>query len=142
MEMEGGVGSELTHPHLHTTLGKMALRASVGFLGIGRSVSRRLAKLIVSHYYSASKERLWGQNLKPCHVHDSKHWEWVGLWWALACTMAVILELEKIGKLPYKAIGQMFLHSHYEIFRSTGARRPFDEKPSRPGSWVSTLLNL
>ena len=36
----------------------------------------------------------------------------------------------------------MFLHSHYEIFRFTGARRPLDEKPSRLGLWVSTLLNL
>ena len=34
------------------------------------------------------------------------------------------------------AIGQIFLHSHYEIFRSTGARRPFDEKSSRPRLWM------
>ena len=31
----------------------MALETSVGFLGIGRSVSRRVVKLTVSHYYSA-----------------------------------------------------------------------------------------
>ena len=31
----------------------------------------------------------------------------------------------------------MFLHSHYEIFRSTGARRPSDKKSSRPRLGVS-----
>ena len=40
----------------------------------------------------------------------------------------------------FSAIGQIFLHSHYEIFCSTGARRPFDEKPSHLGSWVLTPL--
>ena len=30
---------------------------------------------------------------------------------------------------------------HYEIFRSTGARRPFDEKSSRPRLGVSPPLN-
>ena len=49
METEGGGG--WAHPPVLATLGKMALEASVGFLGIGRS--RRVVKLTVSHYYSA-----------------------------------------------------------------------------------------
>ena len=44
-----------------------------------------------------------GRNLKPCRVDDSKHWEWVGLWWAWHTQW---LELEKRGKLPFKAIFQ------------------------------------
>ena len=46
-EMEGGWWAHLP------TLGKMALVVSVGFLGIGRSISRRVVKLTIPHYYSA-----------------------------------------------------------------------------------------
>ena len=41
------MGGGITHPR--STLGKMALGTSVGFLGIGRSVSGRVVKLTVSH---------------------------------------------------------------------------------------------
>ena len=48
METEGGVGGRgWAHPPALATLGKMALGVSVGFLGIGQSVSRRLAKLTI-----------------------------------------------------------------------------------------------
>ena len=53
METAGGEGGWWDHPPALATLGKMALETSVGFLGIGRSVSRRVVKLTVSHYYSA-----------------------------------------------------------------------------------------
>ena len=49
----GRGGGWWAHPPALATLGKMALGTSVGFLGIGRSVSRRVVKLTVSHYYSA-----------------------------------------------------------------------------------------
>ena len=41
------------HPPALATLGKMALGTSVGLGGLTSSVSRRVVKLTVSHYYSA-----------------------------------------------------------------------------------------
>ena len=55
MKTEGGVGG-WAHPPVLATLGKMALGASVGFSALGSptsSISRRVVKLTVSHYYSA-----------------------------------------------------------------------------------------
>ena len=82
VEMEGGVGGGWwAHPPALAALGKMALGARVGFLGIGWSVSRRAVQLnILFGTIATPKERLWGRNPKPCCVHDSKHWEWIGLW--------------------------------------------------------------
>ena len=52
------------------------------------------------------------------------------------------MELEKGGKLPFKAIFQQlgkYLCTPI-MTHSTGARKLLDEKPSRLGSWVSTPL--
>ena len=50
VEMGGGWWA---HPPALASLGKMALRASVGFRGPTSSVSRRVVKLTIPHYYSA-----------------------------------------------------------------------------------------
>ena len=69
--------------------------------GLTSSVSSgRVIKLTVFHYYSAplplQKRGYGGRNPKPCRVHDSKHWEWVGRWpVGVACTMAVIFGTRK-----------------------------------------------
>ena len=41
----------------------------------------KITRYTVFGAIATPKERLWGRNPKPCHVHDSKHWEWVGHWW-------------------------------------------------------------
>ena len=83
--MGRGVGGGLTHLHLQHWV-KWLWERVWDFSALGdptSSVSRRVVKLTVSHYYSAplplQKERLWGRNPKPCCVHDSKHWEWSGV---------------------------------------------------------------
>ena len=58
VETEGGVGHRgwWAHPPALASLGKMALGASVNFSALGgltSSVSRRVVKLTISHYYSA-----------------------------------------------------------------------------------------
>ena len=60
----------------------------------------------------------------------------------MECTMAVIFGTRREVNCHFSAIGQIFLHSNYEIFYSTGARRPFQEKPSHLGSWVLTPLRM
>ena len=77
------------------------------------SVSRRVVKLTVSHYYSAplplqkrGHARLWGRNPKPCRVHDSKHWEWVGRWWAWHAQWLWFLELER--RAIFQQLGKYF----------------------------------
>ena len=52
VETEGGVGGGLTHPHLQHWLWKRVWDFSA-LGGPTSSVSRRVVKLTVSHYYSA-----------------------------------------------------------------------------------------
>ena len=63
----------------------MALEVMVRFLGLARSVSRRVVKLAVPRYLfrplpPQKRGHAWAQNQNACHVHDSKYWEWVRLW--------------------------------------------------------------
>ena len=143
----GEGGGWWDHPPALATLGKMALGMSVGFLGIGRStssVSRRVVKLTVSHYYLVPlplQKRGYGDEIRNPVVfmisntvselgvggrgmhNGCDFWNWKG----------------EVNCSHFSAIGQIFLHSHYEIFYSAGARRP-DEKSSRPRLGVSAPL--
>ena len=80
--MGRGVGGGITHPrlqHLVKWLWKRVWDFSALGGGPTSSVSRRVVKLTVSHYYSVPLPEAMGT--KPCLVHDSKHCEWVGCWW-------------------------------------------------------------
>ena len=87
-EMEGGVGGGWwAHPPALASLGKMRGKMAsvcVGFLNIGWSNVFCFWKIdrssLLFGTIATPKEGLWGQNLKAFCVHDSKHWEWVGLW--------------------------------------------------------------
>ena len=56
----------------------MALEVMVRFLGLARSVSRRVVKLAVPHYLFRPLPPAWAQNQNACHVHDSKYnWNYI-----------------------------------------------------------------
>ena len=46
-----------------------------------RSISRRVGCSSLLICTIATLKEAWAPNLKACHVHDSKQWEWVRLWW-------------------------------------------------------------
>ena len=134
------------HPPALAKLGEMALGSKCGisrhwavWLALFLKGWQNWQFLIAIWCYCHYKREAMGMNPKPCRVDDSKHWEWVRRWWAWYAQWLWFLELEKRGKLPLKPFFSNWANIfHYEIFRSTGARRPFDEKPSCLGSWGVT----